>query len=173
MAAPLANPKLLSLDAAVARREQLRIAGKKVVLTNGVFDLLHDGHRYSLEKASKLGDALYVAINADISVKKIKGPERPIENEQQRAHALAELPYIDTILIFQSPRLDREIRALQPDVYCKAGDYTLEKLDAAERAALHDVGAQIEFMPFLPGFSTTEIIAKIKAQGGLRHRIKF
>ncbi|HXA13778.1 MAG TPA: adenylyltransferase/cytidyltransferase family protein [Opitutaceae bacterium] len=161
----LENPKLLTLDEAVARREQLRAAGKKVVLTNGVFDLLHTGHLYFLQKARALGDALFIALNADASVRTLKGPLRPVQNEEQRAYALAALACVDEVFVFRTPRLDAEIRALRPDIYGKAGDYALDKLDPGERAALEKAGAKIEFLPFLPGFSTTNLIAKIKAAG--------
>jgi rfaE bifunctional protein nucleotidyltransferase chain/domain len=163
--ANLENPKLLTLDAAVARRAQFRAAGRKVVLTNGVFDLLHTGHLYFLQKARALGDALFIALNADASVRALKGPSRPVQSEEQRAYALAALACIDAVFVFKTPRLDAEIRALSPDVYCKAGDYALDKLDPGERAALEKTGAKIEFLPFLPGFSTTNLIAKIKAAG--------
>jgi len=161
----LENSKLCALADAVARRETLRAAGKKVVLTNGVFDLLHTGHLYYLQQARALGGALFIALNADASVRALKGPTRPVQTEEQRAYALAALACIDAVTIFRTPRLDAEIRALRPDVYCKAGDYTLGKLDPTERAALEAVGARIEFMPFLPGFSTTALIAKIRAAG--------
>ena len=161
----LDNPKLFSLEGAVARREALRAAGKRVVLTNGVFDLLHTGHLFYLQQARALGDALFIALNADASVRALKGPLRPVQSEEQRAYALGALAGVDAVLVFRTPRLDAEIRALRPDVYTKAGDYTLEKLDAGERAALEAVGAEIKFMPFLPGFSTTNLIAKIRAAG--------
>lgn len=161
----LENPKLFTLEQAVAARGRLRAAGRKVVLTNGVFDLLHTGHLYYLQQARALGDALFIALNSDASVKVLKGPLRPVMNEEQRAYALAALTCIDGIVIFREPRLTAEILALRPDVYCKAGDYTLEKLNPQERAALESVGARIEFMPFLPGFSTTNLIAKIRAAG--------
>lgn len=161
----LDNPKLFSLVGAVARRETLRVAGKRVVLTNGVFDLLHTGHLFYLQQARALGDALIIALNADASVRALKGPTRPIQSEEQRAYALSALACVDGVFIFRTPRLDAEIRALRPDIYTKAGDYTLEKLDAGERGALQDVGAEIKFMPFLLGFSTTALIARIKAAG--------
>lgn len=164
-AVTLDNPKLFSLADAVARREQLRTAGRRVVLTNGIFDLLHTGHLYYLQKARALGDALFIALNADASTRALKGPARPVQTETQRAYALGALACVDAVFVFHTPRLDAEIRALQPDIYCKAGDYTLEKLDPGERAALESVRARIEFMPFLPGFSTTSLIAKIKAAG--------
>lgn len=161
----LHNPKLFSLETAVVRRESFRAAGKKVVLTNGVFDLLHTGHLYYLQQARALGHALFIALNSDASVKALKGPLRPIQNEEQRAYALAATWFVDGIVVFREKRLVPEILALKPDFYCKAGDYTLEKLDPDERGALERVGTQIRFMPFLPGFSTTELIAKIKAAG--------
>ncbi len=143
----------------------MRSKGKSLVLTNGVFDLLHTGHLYYLKQARALGEALFVAINADESVRAIKGPTRPIQSEVERAYALGALWFVSGIVAFNTPRLDAEIRALQPDVYCKAGDYTLETLDPTERGALGDVGAKIEFLPFLEGFSTTNLIAKINAAG--------
>ena len=167
MNTPLDNPKLLSLANAVARREQWRVAGRKAVMTNGVFDLLHTGHLYYLQKARALGDALIVALNSDASVKQLKGPLRPVQTESERAYALAALPSVDAIIVFHALRLTAEIRALRPDVYVKAGDYTLATLDPGERAALEEAGVRIEFMPYLPGFSTTQLIAKIKAAGGV------
>ncbi len=164
-AVTLDNPKLLTLSTAAARRDELRAAGRSVVLTNGIFDLLHTGHLYYLQKARALGDALFVALNSDASTRALKGPARPVQSEEQRAYALGALACVDGVVIFSTPRLDAEIRALRPDIYCKAGDYTLDKLDQGERAALQAAGARIEFMPFLPGFSTTSLIAKIKAAG--------
>jgi D-glycero-beta-D-manno-heptose 1-phosphate adenylyltransferase len=164
---PLLNPKLLSLEAAVAVRRKLRADGKRLVLTNGVFDLLHTGHLYYLQRARSLGDALFVALNSDESVRALKGPLRPVQTETERAYALGATWFVDGIVIFRQPRLTPEIEALQPDVYGKAGDYTLEKLDPGERAALEAAGARIEFLPFLPGFSTTNLIARIKAAGGI------
>jgi len=165
MTTALENPKLFTLPQAVAAREALRLAGKRVVLTNGVFDLLHTGHLYSLQTARQCGDALFIALNADESVRALKGPSRPVQSERERAYALAALACIDGIILFRTPRLTAEIRALRPDVYVKAGDYTLEKLDPDERAALEEVGAEIRFLPFLPGFSTTQLIARIRAAG--------
>jgi rfaE bifunctional protein nucleotidyltransferase chain/domain len=163
----LSNPKLHTLETAVALRGQLREAGRRVVLTNGVFDLLHTGHLFYLQEARRLGDALFIALNADESVRALKGPTRPVQSEEQRAYALGALTCVDAVVVFREPRLTKEIETLRPDVYCKAGDYTLEKLDAGEREALQRVGARIEFMPFLSGFSTTSLIARIKAAGSI------
>jgi rfaE bifunctional protein nucleotidyltransferase chain/domain len=167
VAASLANPTLRSLDAAVTRREELRAAGRPVVLTNGVFDLLHTGHLHYLQQARELGDALFVALNSDESVRQLKGPRRPLQGEQERAFALGALACVDTIVVFRDKRLAAEIRALRPDVYVKAGDYSLVTLDPGERAALEEAGVRIVFLPFLPGFSTTTLIAKIQAAGGI------
>lgn len=161
----LKNPKLFSLTEAIAEREKLRHQGRKLVLTNGVFDLLHTGHLSYLKQAHALGDALFVALNADTSVKALKGPTRPVQTEIERAYALGALECVNGIVIFREPRLTEEILALKPDIYTKAGDYTLDKLDPGERAALQKVGAAITFLPFLPGFSTTRLIEKIRAAG--------
>jgi D-glycero-beta-D-manno-heptose 1-phosphate adenylyltransferase len=167
MSTPLDNPKLLPLVATVARRAQWRTAGQKVVMTNGVFDLLHTGHIYFLQRARTLGDAMIVALNSDSSVRRLKGPLRPVQTEEERAYALAALSCVDAIVIFNELRLTAEIRTLRPDVYVKACDYTVATLDPGERTALEEVGASIEFMPYLSGFSTTQLIAKIKAAGGI------
>lgn len=161
----LDNPKLHALAAAVARREALRAEGRRVVLTNGVFDLLHTGHIHALQAARALGDALFVALNADASVRELKGPARPVQSEAERAYALGALGCVDGIVIFREKRLTAEIRALRPDVYAKSGDYTLEKMNQEEREELERVGARIVFVPFLAGFSTTSLIARIRAAG--------
>lgn len=164
----LENPKLYKdLDAAIAGRQRLAAQGRRLVLTNGVFDLLHTGHLFYLKQARALGDALFIALNSDESVRLLKGPLRPVQNEEQRAYALAALECVDGILVFREKRLTGELLALKPDLYCKAGDYTLEKLDAGERGALQSVGAEIRFMPFLDGFSTTQLIQRIKAAGDI------
>ncbi|MEO0796463.1 MAG: adenylyltransferase/cytidyltransferase family protein [Verrucomicrobiota bacterium] len=159
----LPNKSWRSLDEAVKRRKELRSRGKRIVLTNGCFDLMHTGHVYFLREAAKLGDALIVALNSDESVKELKGPTRPVQSTIERAYLLGNLEIVDTIISFETPRLTAEIEALKPDVYAKAGDYTLETLNPEERAALEKNGAVIQFMPFLRGYSTTSLIAKINA----------
>ncbi|MGD1032595.1 MAG: adenylyltransferase/cytidyltransferase family protein [Opitutaceae bacterium] len=158
----LHNPKLLSLAQAVRLRSRIRRRGLKLVLTNGAFDLLHTGHLHFLERAGKLGE-LVVALNSDRSVRALKGRSRPILGERERAYALAQLPAVKGIVIFRRERLTREIRALKPDIYVKAGDYSLGSLDPGERGELERAGARIRFLPFLPGFSTTRMIARIRA----------
>lgn len=159
--ATLTNPKLRSLQEAVARREQLRAEGKRVVLTNGCFDLLHCGHLYYLRKAATLGEALFIGLNGDASTAALKGPTRPVQSASERAYLLGALDFVDTLFVFDTPRLTAEIEALQPDLYTKAGDYSLETLNAEERAALQACRAEIRFLPFLKGYSTTNLIQKI------------
>ena len=157
------NAKLMTMEQAMARRETLRREGKRLVLTNGCFDLLHCGHLYYLKEAAALGDELWIGLNGEASVRALKGPTRPVQNDLERAYSLGALPFVHGLFLFHTPRLDGEIRALRPDVYAKAGDYTVETLDAGERAALFEVGTQIRFLPFLPGYSTTKLIGKITA----------
>jgi rfaE bifunctional protein nucleotidyltransferase chain/domain len=161
---------LVSLKRAVAIRRALARRGGAFVLTNGVFDLLHQGHTSYLNAARRLAGKegmLFVALNSDASVRRLKGPRRPIMDEKARAFALAQLRSVDGVVIFRGKRLVREIAALRPDVYCKAGDYTLGTLDPSERAALEAAGAKVVFLPFLPGFSTTRLIRRIKAAGSV------
>ncbi len=159
------NPEksLLSLSEAVAWREELRQQNRKLVVTNGCFDLVHRGHASYLIEAAKLGDELLVLINSDASVRAIKGESRPVVSEADRAYLLAALESVSRVVIFDDARCDRELAALKPDVYAKAGDYTLETLVASEREALQSCGAEIVFMPFVQGFSTTNIVEKIAA----------
>ncbi|MFY9924068.1 MAG: adenylyltransferase/cytidyltransferase family protein [Opitutaceae bacterium] len=165
-----ASPALVSLKKAVAIRRRLARNGGRFVLTNGVFDLLHPGHTTYLEAARRLAGSkgmLFVALNSDKSVRQLKGPHRPILDEASRAYTLAQLRSVDGVVIFRGKRLAREILALRPDVYCKAGDYTPATLDPTERSALEAVGAKVVFLPFLRGFSTTRMIQRIKASGSI------
>ncbi len=154
---------LLSLEEACRWREELRGAGKKLVVTNGCFDLMHRGHAAYLRDARNVGDALLVLVNSDDSVRKLKGPERPLVSERDRAFLLCSLKFVDRAVIFDSPRCDRELAALAPDFYVKGGDYSVEKLDPAERAALLGAGTKIVFKPFLPGLSTSSLVEKIRS----------
>ena len=160
------NPKLSSLNFLMDVRPRWRAAGQLLVMTNGCFDLLHPGHLYFLQNARQLGDRLLVALNSDESVRLLKGPGHPVQTGLERAYALAALGCVDHVVIFNEPNLMTEIAALQPDFYTKAGDYSLDKLHHGERAALEKCGAQIAFLPFLEGFSTTALIQKIAGIGG-------
>jgi rfaE bifunctional protein nucleotidyltransferase chain/domain len=150
------------------RREALRVASKRVILTNGCFDLLHPGHVFSLECARKFGDSLWVAMNSDAGVRALKGNGRPIFNERMRAYMLSSLGAVDGIFAFDGIRMSVEILGFKPDVYVKSGDYTMEKLDTGERNALESVGAEIVFVPFLSGFSTTSTIERLFNSGEKR-----
>ena len=163
----LPNSKLLTLEQAIETRKTLRTAGKSMVMTNGCFDLLHVGHLSYLQASRKLGDQLWVLINSDESVRSLKGPTRPIQSEIERAYCLAALTCVDRVVIFNSPRLVDEIEQLQPDIYTKAGDYTIDTLYQPERHAFDNAGTQIQFLPYLEGFSTTKMIAKIIKAGSI------
>ena len=153
---------LLTLDEAVALRAELKKQNRTLVITNGCFDLLHMGHASYLYEAAKQGDELWVLINSDSSVSALKGPTRPLVPQIPRAYMLGALESVSRVIVFDSPRCDRELAALEPDVYVKAGDYTLDTLDAGERAALLKGSSKIVFMPFVEGFSTTNIVEKIR-----------
>ena len=159
---PFEGRSPLSLDAAVERRETLRQEERTLVLTNGCFDLLHVGHLALLEKASTLADELWVAINSDSSVRELKGPERPLQGERERAYLLLSLEFVDAVFVFDSKRLNEEIRILAPDCYVKGGDYSLATIDQGERSALEQAGSEIHFVPFVEGFGTTDLIRRIK-----------
>ncbi len=132
-----------------------------MVVTNGGFDLLHVGHVAYLEQARQLGDVLLVGLNSDASVRALKGPERPINPEADRATVLAALESVSAVCIFTDPRATRFLELAQPDIYVKGGDYTLETLDPDERRVVEQVGGEIVFIPFVPGKSTTALVRKI------------
>lgn len=136
------------------------MAGKRLVLTNGCFDILHAGHVDYLERARKLGDALMVAINSDRSVRDLKGPTRPVNDEEDRARVIAALRCVDYVTVFDSLRVTRVIELLRPALYAKGGDYTVETLDAGEREAMIACGTDIRILPLVPGRSTTAILAR-------------
>jgi rfaE bifunctional protein nucleotidyltransferase chain/domain len=161
------NRKLLPLSSMLGTRQSLRESGQTLVMTNGCFDLLHTGHLYFLQAAGQLGDRLLVALNSDASVRMLKGSKRPVQNELERAYALAALECVDHIVIFNESNLVKEIAALKPDIYTKAGDYDLGRLHPGERTALEVGGSKIHFLPFLNGFSTTNLIGKIIQAGGI------
>jgi rfaE bifunctional protein nucleotidyltransferase chain/domain len=146
--------------AAAARRRR-----QHIVATNGCFDLLHFGHVSYLQSARQLGDLLVIGLNSDASCRQLKGPTRPLVPEKQRAAVLAALACVDAVVIFREKRAHRFLAAVRPHIYVKGGDYRPETLDPTERAALAD--ARIRILPFLPGFSTTGLIKKIRKTGSL------
>ena len=159
------NSKVLSLQQAPRWLKAARRGGRRVVVTNGCFDLLHFGHVSYLQRARKLGDVLVIGLNGDRSVRALKGPGRPLVPERQRAAVLAALACVDAVVIFPQKRALRFLSVVRPDVYVKGGDYRPETLDARERAVLTDVGSRIRIIPFVKGFSTTRLLAKIRKAG--------
>lgn len=153
---------VLTLEEALRWREELRRSGRSLAVTNGCFDLLHRGHAVYLERARAEADALLVLVNSDASVRALKGPERPLQCQEDRAFLLCALKPVDRAVIFDSPRCDRELELLAPDVYVKGGDYTAENLDPGERRALEKSGSRLVFVSFVPGHSSTDIIRKMK-----------
>ena len=141
-------------------------SGKKLVLTNGCFDLLHAGHIRYLEEARRLGDALIVAVNSDASVRELKGPDRPLNGELDRAEVLSALRCVDHVTVFTGKRVTSVIRALQPAIYAKGGDYTVETLDPGERSALEEAGTEIRLLSLVPGRSTTSLLERARKPSG-------
>ena len=141
-------------------------SGKKLVLTNGCFDLLHAGHIRYLEEARRLGDALIVAVNSDASVRELKGPDRPLNGELDRVEVLSALRCVDHVTVFTGKRVTEVIRALQPAIYAKGGDYTVETLDPGERSALEEAGTEIRLLSLVPGRSTTSLLERARKPSG-------
>lgn len=153
--------KIMLPDAAIEWRKQIAQAGKTLVVTNGCFDILHRGHAEYLFKARSLGDALMVFINADSSIRELKGPNRPINDERSRAVLLGSLYFVDSIVVFSTPRCTDLFTQIRPDIYVKGADYNIDTINKEEKAALLAVGSKIEFVELTPGFSTTRIIADL------------
>ena len=137
--------------------------GRRLVLTNGCFDILHTGHVRYLEEARRCGDALIVAVNSDSSVRELKGPTRPVNGELDRAEVLSALRCVDHVTIFTGKRVTDVIRTLRPSVYAKGGDYTPETLDPGEKGALNEVGTEIRILQLVPGRSTTSILERARS----------
>jgi D-glycero-beta-D-manno-heptose 1-phosphate adenylyltransferase len=134
--------------------------GKKLVFTNGVFDILHAGHVQYLAEAKLMGDLLVVGLNSDASARALgKGPNRPVNSQEDRAAVLRALRSVDAVIIFDDPSPERLIRALRPQVHVKGGDYQPE--DLPEAAAVREFGGEVRIIPFLPGRSTTGILQKM------------
>lgn len=156
------SPKIVDLEELSDRSKQLRAAGKKLVATNGCFDLLHVGHVRYLQAARALGDLLAVGLNGDRSVRELKGSGRPIMTENDRAEVLAALGCVDLVTIFPEMRATRFLVAARPAIYVKGGDYSSETLNDEERAALKQIGAEIRLVPFETGYSTSGLIEQIR-----------
>ena len=152
--------KILSLDELLGVREGLRAAGKTLVFTNGVFDLLHVGHVRYLAAARALGDALVVAINSDRTVRELKGDRRPVINESERAEVLAALRFVTYVTVFDDVSPRRLIAGLLPDVLVKGGDYGLDEIHGREE--VEAAGGEVISLPFVDGASTSMIIERMK-----------
>ena len=157
--------KIIDMNELARRARELRASGKKLVATNGCFDLLHVGHVRYLQAARGLGDVLAVGLNGDRSVCELKGTGRPINNEGDRAEVLAALESVDFVAIFPEMRAVQFILAAQPAIYAKGGDYTSETLNAEECEALQEVGAEIRIIPFEKGYSTSLLLKQLRKPG--------
>ena len=143
----------------------MRESERKLVFTNGCFDLLHVGHVRYLQAARALGDALLVAINGDESVRALKGEGRPLNRAADRAEVIAALECVDHVVIFPEVRATQMLEIVRPAIYAKGGDYTAATLDTDERAALERIGSEIRTLPFVPGHSTSGLLEKVKQAG--------
>ncbi len=152
------SAKILTWDEAAEWRRRAR---GRVVFTNGVFDLLHPGHIDILASARSLGDALIVGVNSDESVRRLKGPSRPVRNEQERAYVLTALQDVDAVVLFAEDTPLELIRHLRPDVLAKGGDYTRDTVVGADD--VESWGGRVVIVPLVPGQSTTSIIEKLRA----------
>ena len=155
--------KLVDKTALLAARAELKRAGKRLVFTNGCFDLLHAGHVRYLSRARALGDALVVALNSDRSVRVLKGAGRPILNEQERAEVIGALEAVDYVIIFDQETPRELIADLLPDVLVKGGDWALDQIVGREE--VEAAGGTVHSLAYLPGSSTTDVIDRIKRLG--------
>lgn len=166
MSAPQSSP-LLDRAAAVRYAAELRAAGQRLVVTNGVFDLLHAGHVQYLAAARALGDALMVGLNSDACARALKGPDRPLVPEGDRAAMLLALRVVDVVTIFDEPTAGPLLEALRPPVYVKGGDYVLGGMGPgtplAEEPVVRAYGGEIHLLPYHAGHSTSALIARIRA----------
>jgi D-beta-D-heptose 7-phosphate kinase/D-beta-D-heptose 1-phosphate adenosyltransferase len=152
--------KIMTIEQAKAFMQACKITGKTVAFTNGCFDILHPGHLFSLAQTAKEADYLLVGLNSDASVKRLKGPERPINSTESRAAVLANLVLVDAVVVFEEDTPLDLIKTLLPDVLVKGGDYTMESIIGAKEVVAN--GGKVIINPIVEGFSTTNIIEKIK-----------
>ena len=153
--------KIIAWDKLPEWRKAFRTTGKKLVVTNGCFDILHLGHVTYLENARHFGDALLVGINSDAATRQLKGAGRPVNSENDRTAVLAALESVNGVCIFADTTATKFLSTAQPDIYIKGGDYTLETLNQGERRAVESAGGKIILVPFVPGKSTTSLLEKI------------
>jgi len=151
--------RIFSREELTQEVKRLRLKSKTIAFTNGVFDILHEGHIAVLAEAASFADVLIVGVNSDSSVKKLKGDSRPINNENSRALVIASLIMVDAVVIFDEETPIELIKMIKPDVLVKGGDYTLETMVGAKEVV--DNGGRVELIPLREGFSTTNIIDRI------------
>ena len=152
--------KVFDLDNLLHQVRRWRLQDEKIVFTNGVFDILHDGHIASLSEAASFGHVLIVGVNTDASVKRLKGESRPVNNEKSRSLLLASLVITDAVILFEEDTPQKLISAILPDVLVKGGDYTLDQIVGANEVLAN--GGDVKIVPILEGFSTTSIIERMK-----------
>jgi D-beta-D-heptose 7-phosphate kinase/D-beta-D-heptose 1-phosphate adenosyltransferase len=157
-----AAAKVKSLAGVVRAVRKAQRAGRRIVLTNGCFDLLHRGHIRYLERARALGDVLVVAVNSDASVRTLKGPSRPVVMAEQRAEVLAALAAVDCVVVFDELDPTRVIRAVRPDVLVKGGDWSVDQIVGAD--FVRSAGGAVYSLPYVEGESTSGIITRVLAQ---------
>lgn len=150
------------LEDACRLRNRLQAEGRRLVFTNGCFDVLHVGHARYLKEARQLGDALVVGLNGDASVRALKGPGRPINSASDRAELLLALECVDAVAVFEGERATGLIESIRPHIYAKGGDYTPESLNLEEKAALESVGAEIRILSLVPGKSTSDTLCRMR-----------
>jgi len=152
--------KIFDLPGIIEKVNNWKQQGKKIVFTNGIFDLLHKGHIFSLSQAAKEGDVLVIGLNSDSSVKRLKGNSRPINNQNERALSLASNEIVDAVIIFEDDTPLKLITSILPDVLVKGGDYTVDEIAGAKEVIAN--GGKVVINPILDGFSTTAIINAMK-----------
>jgi rfaE bifunctional protein nucleotidyltransferase chain/domain len=154
--------KILSAASLPGWRDEVRRSGRKLVVTNGCFDLLHLGHVTYLQQARGLGDALLVGLTSDAQVRQLKGPGRPVNKEADRAGVIAALESVDAVFVFPEFDARHFLETVRPDIYAKGGDYTLDTINQDERRLLEKMGVRIVLVPPVPGQSTTATLRKLK-----------
>jgi len=153
--------KIMPLESLLRWRERLRIAKKRLAVTNGCFDILHAGHVTYLEAARNHADALLVGVNSDDAVRGLKGPGRPVNSEADRAFVLAALQSVDGVYIFRERDATKFLETVQPDLYVKGGDYTLDTINQDERRLVEKMNGKIVLLAHVPGKSTTGLLEKL------------
>lgn len=153
---------IIPLDSLAVWREEEGAAGRRIVATNGCFDLLHVGHLRYLRAAAELAPTLIVGINDDAGVRELKGPERPVNTAEERAELLDALEIVSAVTIFPGSRAVEFLECLKPDIYVKGGDYSIDSLYPPEREVLEKSGTEIRLLPLVPGKSTTHLINSMK-----------